>query len=78
MKNETLFQYLNHNKQLIQSLASQLSNDFSTARFLYHETTHQAIKNKANLKEETFQDWLVKTMKKTYVKTLQNEYSIKN
>jgi DNA-directed RNA polymerase specialized sigma24 family protein len=78
MKNEIFFQYLNLNKSHIQSLATELSNDFAIARFLYQETTHQAMKNKANLKEETFKDWLRATMKKTYHKIIQNEYQIKN
>jgi DNA-directed RNA polymerase specialized sigma24 family protein len=78
MKNEIFFQYLNKNRTHIQSLASELSNDFATARFLYQETTHQAMKNKANLKEEIFKDWLMTTMQKTYHKILRNEYSIKN
>ena len=78
MKNEIFFQYLNQNKTHIQGLASELSNDFATARFLYRETTHQAMKNQANLKEEIFKDWLMTTMQKTYHKILRNEYSIKN
>ena len=78
MKNEIFFQYLNQNRTHIQSLASELSNDFATARFLYRETTHQAMKNKANLKEEIFKDWLMTTMQKTYYKILRNEHSIKN
>lgn len=76
MKNEIFFQYLNQNKIHIQGLASELSNDFATARFLYRETTHQAMKNKANLKEEIFKDWLMATMQKTYRKILRNEYSV--
>jgi len=78
MKNEIFFQYLNQNKIHLQGLASKLSNDFATARFLYRETTHQAMKNKANLKEEIFKDWLMTTMQITYHKILRNEYSIKN
>lgn len=78
MKNEIFFQYLNQNKIHIQGLASELSNDFAIARFLYRETTHQAMKNKANLREEIFKDWLMSTMQKTYHKILRNEYSIKN
>ena len=78
MKNEIFFQYLNLNRSHIQSLATELSNDFATARFLYRETTHQAMQNKANLKEEIFKDWLMATMKKTYHKIMRNEYPIKN
>ena len=78
MKNEIFFQYLNQNKVHIQGLATELSNDFAIARFLYQETTHQAMKHKANLKEEIFKDWLMTTMQKTYHKILRNEYSIKN
>lgn len=75
MKNEIFFNYLNLSRPHIQSLASELSNDFATARFLYRETTHQAMKNQANLKEENFNAWLLTTMKKTYYKILRNEYS---
>ena len=78
MKNEIFFQYLNQNRPHIQGLATELSNDFATARFLYRETTHQAMKHQAILKEEIFKDWLMTTMKKTYYKILRNEYSIKN
>ncbi len=78
MKNEIFFKYLNSNRSHIQGLATELSNDFATARFLYQETTHQAMKNQANLKEEIFQEWLMSTMKKTYYKIMRNEYSIKN
>lgn len=78
MKNEIFFQYLNSNKPQIQDLATKLSSDFATARFLYRETTHQAMKHQASLKEENFTEWLKTTMKRTYHKILQNEYSIKN
>jgi len=78
MKNEIFFRYLNLNKSYIQGLATELSNDFATARFLYRETTHQAMQNQANLKEENFKNWLMSTMRKTYHKILQNEYSVKN
>lgn len=78
MKNEIFFQYLNLNRSHIQSLATKLSDDFATARFLYRETTHQAMKNKANLKEDTFNDWLMASMNNTYHKIMRNEYSIKN
>lgn len=73
MKSEIFFQNLNKNKTCIQGFASELSNDFAIARFLYIETTHQAMKNKANLNEEIFKDWLMTTMQKTYYKILRNE-----
>jgi len=67
MKNEIFFQSLNLNKSHLQGLATELSNDFAMARFLYRETTHQAMQNQANLKEENFKSWLVETMKRTYL-----------
>lgn len=78
MKNEIFFKYLNINRPHIQNLATELSSDFATARFLYRETTHQAMKNQANLKEENFKAWLLTSMKKTYYKILRNEDSVKN
>lgn len=56
MKNEIFFQYLNINKPHIQGLATELTNDFGTACFLFKETTHQAMKHKENLEEEIFRD----------------------
>ena len=77
MKNETFYQYLNQNRSYIQGLAKKLSNDFSTACFLYHETAHLAMKNRENLKEETFKEWLMTTTENIYRKVMQNEYPTK-
>jgi len=78
MKNEIFFQNLSQNRSLIQELATELSNDFVIARFLYRETTHQAMMNKAFLNKETFKEWLITTVKRIYYKISQNEYSTKN
>lgn len=78
MKNETFYQCFNYNRPLIQRLASGLTKDFNTARYLYNEVVHLAMKNKANLREDTFRDWLIQTMKETYSKISRNEYSLKN
>ncbi|MFT4665707.1 MAG: hypothetical protein ACI8YQ_002809 [Polaribacter sp.] len=63
MNIEILYQNLDRNIPFIQSSASKLTKDFEIARFLYQETTHQAIKNKDKLREETFKEWLIETMK---------------
>lgn len=64
MNTEILYQNIDRNILFIQNLASKLTKDFDQARFLYQETTHQAIKNKDQLKEETFRGWLSETMEK--------------
>ena len=78
MKNETLYQILDTNRPLIQRIALGLTNDFQIARYLYHETAHLAMKNKAYLREETFKDWLTQTIKETYIRILLNDNKIKN
>ena len=64
MNTECLYQNIDRNIPFIQNLASKLTKDFKFARFLYQETTHQAIKNKDQLREETFKVWLSDTMVK--------------
>ena len=61
-----VYQHLNRNLSRIQNLATQLSNDFDTSRFLYQETLHQAIKQSPSLKEEEIDDWLLSTLQQTY------------
>jgi DNA-directed RNA polymerase specialized sigma24 family protein len=55
----------------IQSFASELAKDSDTARFLYIETAHQASKNQIYLEQETFEGWLINTMRNTYNKMVQ-------
>ena len=55
----------------MQSFASELAKDSDTARFLYIETTHQAIKNQMHLEQETFEGWLISTMRNIYSKVIQ-------
>ena len=74
MRNEIFYRHLNLNSSYIKKLATRLSNDFSTARFLYIETAHLAMKNQKNLKEEIFHDWLCATMERINQKILRNEY----
>ena len=78
MKNEIFYQNLNSNKSLIQRLASKMSNDFATSRFLFFETAHQAIKNKEKIKEENFHDWLIVTMKNINKGLLKNPIQVSN
>ncbi len=68
MTNPTFYQKFNDNIPRIQEYASELTNDFDTARYLYLETAHQAIKHKNTLKKESFDKWLVSTMKKAFSK----------
>lgn len=68
MTNPTFYQKFNDNIPRIQGYASELTTDFDTARFLYLETAHQAMKHKEDLKKESFDDWLVSTMKNAYSK----------
>jgi len=68
MTTNDFYQQLDRNKPLIQGLATKLVNDFDTARFLYHETAHQAIQNKNKLQQDTFEEWLMNTMNKVYLK----------
>ncbi|MFK7806773.1 MAG: hypothetical protein AB8F74_03135 [Saprospiraceae bacterium] len=68
MNLEILYQQLDRNIPFIQGMATNLSNDFDVARFLYQETTHQAIKNKKHLREETLKVWLKTTMKSIFSK----------
>lgn len=68
MNTETLYQHINRNIPLLQSFAKELTNDFETARFLYQETVHQAMKNKHQLREDTMKDWLINSIKKNYAK----------
>lgn len=65
------YQHFDRNIPRIQSFASELAKDFETARFLYIETAHQAIKNQMLLEQETFEDWLINTMKNIYGKVIQ-------
>jgi DNA-directed RNA polymerase specialized sigma24 family protein len=71
MNTEKLFKQLHSNIPLIKRFAIKLTEDFETARFLYQETTHQAIKNKQHLREETLNEWLMTTMENTYSKIVQ-------
>ena len=68
MKTEILYQHLDRSIPLLQSFAIKLAKDFETARFLYHETAHQAIKNKHQLQAESLNEWLMNNMRKTYSK----------
>lgn len=68
MTTHTFYQQFEQNTSKIQQLASKLAKDFDTARFLYLETAHQALKYKNQLKKENFDQWLIDTMKKTYRK----------
>ena len=74
MRNETFYQHLNQSSSYIKKLATKLSKDFSTARFLYIETAHLAMKNQKNLKEEIFHEWLCATMNRINQKLIRNEY----
>lgn len=59
-------QHFDRNRSIIQSFASKLAKDFDMARFLYLETAHQAMKHQKHLHQDTFEEWLITTMKKTY------------
>lgn len=76
MNTEHLYQHLNRNIPLIQRVAKAMTKDFDTARFLYQETVHQAIKNKHLLREDTMESWLKSTLKKTYSSILQDNRSM--
>ena len=71
MNTEKLFKQLHTNIPHIQRFAIKLTKDFDTARFLYQETAHQAIKNKHQLREETLNEWLMTTMENTYSRLVQ-------
>ena len=62
----------------IQKQARAMASDFETARFLYHETAHQAIKNKNLLKEDNLESWLVTTMNKIYRKIASKQIKLSN
>ena len=68
MTTADLYQQLNQNIPRLQSFACELTKDFDTARLLYLETAHQAIKNNVSLEPDTFEDWLINTMKNSYRK----------
>ena len=70
MTTENIYQHLDRKIPIIQRFASQLTKDFELARFLYQETAHQAIKNKGELREDTLEEWLWASMKKTYAKLI--------
>ena len=66
MTNADFYQHFDRSIPNIQRFARQLANDIDTARYLYQETAHQAIKNRKYLKRETFEKWLMATMEKIY------------
>ena len=66
MTKSLFFKHFEKNRSIIQQLASQLAEDFETARFLYLETAHQAMNNRTHLEQHTFEEWLMSTMKNTY------------
>ena len=66
MTNAHFFKNFDQKRSFIQNLASKLAGDFDTARFLYLETVHQAMKNRTHLDHDTFEEWLMSTIKKTY------------
>jgi DNA-directed RNA polymerase specialized sigma24 family protein len=71
MTTANFYQHFDQITPRIQRLASILAQDFETARFLYQETAHQAIKNKDNLDQETLEEWLMEMVKSTYYKIVQ-------
>lgn len=71
MTNENFYKRLDLNLPRIQRLASELTSDFETARFLYQETTHQAMKNRKDLADDNFDSWLSSTMEAAYFKLSQ-------
>lgn len=77
MTTANFYQHFDQSIPRIQSLAASLAQDFETARFIYQETHHQAIKNKNNLQQETFEEWLMETARNTYYKLIQQK-SLKN
>ena len=52
----------------IQDFASKLTKNFESARLLYLETAHQAMKHGDAIEDDRFEEWLLSTMKKTYCK----------
>ncbi len=66
MTNADFYQHFDRNIPGIQQFASKLAQDIDTARYLYQETAHQAIKNRKYLKRETFDEWLMATMERIY------------
>lgn len=73
MTTSNFYQHINRNIPLIQSFASTLTDDFDTARFLYLETTHQATKYRTHLQSDTFEEWLMNTMKEIYFNLIQKK-----
>lgn len=68
MTKQTFYQKLDQSTTLIQNLSSSLTKDFDTARQLYLETAHLAMKNRKSLKEDNFEQWLDETVKQTFRK----------
>ena len=66
MTTADVYQHLGRNGSRIQNLASQLSEDLDTARFLYQETAHQAIKHSGTLNEGEIEEWLMTTVQNTH------------
>ncbi len=65
------YQHFNRYIPRIQNFATELAKDTETARFLYLETAHQAIKNQIHLEQETLEGWLIKTMRNAHNKVAQ-------
>ena len=66
MTKHTFYQKFDQNIPLIQGLASKLAKDFDTARLLYLETAHLAMKYRNQLREDNFEQWLDETMRRYY------------
>lgn len=66
MTMHTFYQKFDQSTSFIQNLAFKLTKDIDMARLLYLETAHLAMKNRAALQEENFEQWLSKTMKVYY------------
>ncbi len=52
----------------IQDFAFKLTKNFESARLLYLETAHQAMKHGKSIEADRFDDWVLSIMKKTYCK----------
>ena len=66
MTTNYFFKNFDKYRPVIQNLASKLTEDFNTARFLYIETVHKAMKKNDHHEQATFNEWLNYSIRKTY------------
>lgn len=70
MTTREFYQQFDSKIPIIQQFANELASDFDKARYLYHETAHQALKHRTVLNKESFEEWLITTMKHIYKKVI--------